>query len=154
MPARRRPETEPSPGAGEPVVIPGEPRAGRVRRALRTLTPRAECQGPANEGHGIAVPRPERVKVAEYAGTSRAWAPSAREDGGLARVADVTFAGHGIVVHLVVKESATRVRARSHHHPAPEVGACVRVRVSGGVFLVTGDPAQAWEQGRGVPWHR
>ncbi|RKS06528.1 iron(III) transport system ATP-binding protein [Nocardiopsis sp. Huas11] len=131
---------------GETVVLPGELRAGRVQCALGTLAHDGEWSAPGNEGPGTVVLRPERVEFAEHTATSRAFAPGAREDGVLARVAEVTFAGHDTVVHLVVDDCGTRVRARSHRRPAPEVGALVRVRVSGEVSFFTGDRARAWDR--------
>ncbi|WP_304452525.1 ABC transporter ATP-binding protein [Nocardiopsis sp. YSL2] len=131
---------------GETVVLAGELRAGRVQCALGTLAHDGEWSALGNEGPGTVVLRPERVEFAEHTATSRASAPGAREDGVLARVAEVTFAGHDTVVHLVVEDCGTRVRARSHRHPAPEVGALVRVRVSGEVSFFTGDRARAWDR--------
>lgn len=131
---------------GETVALPGELRGGRVRCALGTLTPHGDSSPLENEGHGTVVLRPERVEFEEHTGPTRASASGARGDGVLARVADVTFAGHDTVVHLVVEECGTRVRARSHRHPAPEVGARVRVRVSGDVSFFTGDRARVWDR--------
>lgn len=104
---------------GETVVLPGELRAGQVHCALGRLTPHgAQVRG---EGRGQVALRPERIIF----GTEEA--------GAEARVAEVTFAGHDTVVRLALDGGTAEVRARSHCHPAPEVGSTVRVRVAGEV---------------------
>ncbi|GAB3693993.1 ABC transporter ATP-binding protein [Nocardiopsis oceani] len=121
---------------GETVVIPGELRAGRVECALGAV----EAYTVGDAGEGSVVLRPERIDFALEG-------ESGSGEGVLGRVADVTFAGHDSVVHLAVEGSGTRVRARSHRHPAPEIGAQVWIRVSGEVAFFTGEAAQAhgWE---------
>lgn len=123
---------------GETVVIPGELRSGRVECALGTLDTYTAAE--SEPGEGSVVVRPERIEFVPEG-------DSGPDEGVPGHVADVTFAGHDSVVHLAVEGSGTRVRARSHRHPAPEVGARVRIRVSGEVAYFTGDAAKAegWE---------
>ncbi|MDE3721961.1 ABC transporter ATP-binding protein [Nocardiopsis sp. N85] len=121
---------------GETVVIPGELRSGRVECALGTLTPYTGADGP---GEGSVVVRPERIVFAVEG-------EQGADEGVPGRIADVTFAGHDSVVHLAVEGTGTRIKARSHRHPVPEVGARVRIRVSGEVAFFNGAAARAWEE--------
>lgn len=116
---------------GETVVLPGEFRAGRVHCALGRLAPVEGMEVPA--GRCDVVLRPERLVLGTDA-----------DEGALAVVKDVTFAGHDTVVELALDGDGTELWVRSHVYPAPLVGETVRVHLAGApaVFPTSELPAR------------